>query len=99
MRRWAKKRDRILTFSHMLLFLLFFCSIHGEIVHYVAENGTRPWTPYSPISLSYGYNNSFLLQSYKDSSSLDLALMTCEDQYDTGNETCCVVFVGNRLHS
>ena len=43
MRRWAKKRDRILTFSHMLLFLLFFCSIHGEIVHYVAENGTRPW--------------------------------------------------------
>ena len=83
----------------MSIFLLFLlCSVHGEIVHYANENGTRPWIQYSPISLSYGFNNSFLLQSFKDSSSLDLALMTCQDQYDTGNETCCVVPMRNRLH-
>lgn len=81
---------------YFILFLL--CSVHGEIVYYASENGTRPWIQYSPIELSYGFNNSFILQSFKDSSSLDLALMTCEDQYDTGNETCCVVRMSIQLH-
>lgn len=96
-----KKRDGEVTFSHMYVSLALFllCFVHGEIAHYASENGTRPWIQYSPISLSYGFNNSFVLRSFRDSSTLDLAIMTCEDQYDTGNETCCVVGVCNYLHS
>ena len=84
-------------YTSFILFLL--CLVHGEIAYYASENGTRSWIQYSPISMSYGFNNSFILKSFRDSSSLDLAIMTCEDQYDTGNETCCVVVTRIGLHS
>lgn len=84
-------------FSKMLSLILFSLTLisltRGEVFFYAADNGTKPWLTYTNVSVSFGYNNGYRLWAENTISFLDLSIMLCSDQYDTGNETCCVVGV------
>ena len=77
--------------SFLLLSITLFSFTNAEILFYAAENGTRPWLTYTNVSVSFGFDNYSRLWTEDTVSHLDLNIMVCSDQYDTGNETCCVV--------
>ena len=77
--------------SFLLLSITLFSFTNAEILFYAAENGTKPWLTYTNVSVSFGFDNYYRLWTEDTVSILDLNIMVCSDQYDTGNETCCVV--------
>ena len=46
---------------------------------------------YSNLTMSYGYKNSMTIEAGNETSSVFLDIMFCDDQYDTGDEICCIV--------
>ena len=85
--------------SFFLLSIILFSLTNAEIFFYAAENGTKPWLTYTNVSVSYGYDNYYRLWTDETASFLDLGIMMCSDQYDTGNETCCVVGIMGMIES
>ena len=85
--------------SFLLLSITLFSLTNAEILFYAAENGTRPWLTYTNVSVSFGFDNCYRLWTEDSVSILDLNIMLCSDQYDTGNETCCVVGIWSVIDS
>ena len=71
-----------------LLLILGFCNIS----HISVVEGTHLWMEYTNLTMSYGYNNTMTIEAGNETSSVLLDIMFCDDQYDTGDEICCVVY-------
>lgn len=77
----------------MFLPLFFLCLLVVRARDALAAygEGTQPWVQYTDVSVSKGYNNSFLLIADNTTTTFNMSLMLCEDEYETDTEICCVV--------
>ena len=69
------------------LIALGFC----KTSHIAVAEGTHKWIEYSNLTMSFGYNNTMIIEAGNETSSVLMDIMFCNDQYDTGDEICCVV--------
>ena len=70
-----------------LLLILGLCNIS----HISVVEGTQSWMEYSNLTMSYGYKNTMTIDAGNETSNFFLDAMFCDDQYDTGDEICCIV--------
>lgn len=65
--------------------------LYCDSTHIAVAEGTHPWIPYTNLTMSYGYNNTMAIDAGNTTSHVELDLMLCDEQYESGDEICCIV--------